>query len=196
MDEAKSEVVRNDEREQLNARFHSQNYARRWDGLKRYIVAAIYIGGLLWMLTPEHSWCLLVIVPVVAWWLGKPYRYVRVGFPDVAEEVVAMARQYQVDSELLAYLVLETALGSKTKVHARECKFKATQWVKMNRKVWTNIDILNQVARAVAICGRMTPFESAVLEDWGQEDVNNSMQNMFAWVSEGQLPGGRQMPIG
>lgn len=133
-------------------------------------------------------------------WVGlvvylRPIRFKRIGFPDIGAEVTRIAAVHAIDLELLSHLMLKTMLSSKTKFHADNVRYAAVQWVRLNRKGWSEMQILEQVTRSVGVCMELTPCESALFQYWEVESVLNSMRYVTRWVKEGLLPAGGRMDL-
>jgi hypothetical protein len=133
-------------------------------------------------------------------WLGfilylRPIRYKRIGFPDIGAEVNRIAAVHAIDLELLSHLMLKTMLSSKTKFHADNVRYAAVQWVRLNRKGWSEIQTLEQVTRSVGVCMELTPCESALFQYWEVDGVLESMRGVTRWVKEGLLPAGGRMDL-
>jgi hypothetical protein len=135
----------------------------------------------------------------VCWFLWvmylRPYRYRRVGFPDIGAEIKRIAAVHALDENLLSHLMLKTMLASKTKFHADNVRYAALQWIRLNRKTWTEVQILEQVTRSVGVCMEATPCETALFSYWEADGVLDSMRVVTRWVKEGLLPAGGRMEL-
>jgi len=125
----------------------------------------------------------------------RPIRYRRRGFPDIGAEIKRIAAVHALDENLLSHLTLKTMLASKTKFHADNVRYAGVQWIRLNRKSWSEMQILEQVTRAVGVCMEATPCETALFSYWEAEGVLDSMRVVTQWVKEGLLPAGGRMAL-
>jgi hypothetical protein len=116
------------------------------------------------------------------------------GFPDVVEASKRVADEYGLDPQFYAAMQLDSALGGKSKVHIREIKYKATQWIRLNRPHWGEMEQLDQVTRVLAACSRATPAEDMLLDSWTMHGVVTTMQRVARWTVGGVLPNGEHIP--
>jgi hypothetical protein len=125
----------------------------------------------------------------------RPIRYRRIGFPDIGLEIKRIAAVHALDESLLSHLMLKTMLSSKTKFHADNVRYAGVQWIRLNRKSWTEMQILERVTRAVGVCMEATPCETALFDYWEADGVLESMRKVTQWVKEGLLPAGGRMAL-
>jgi hypothetical protein len=91
--------------------------------------------------------------------------------------------------------MLKTMLASKTKFHADNVRYAGVQWIRLNRKSWSEMQILEQVTRAVGVCMEATPCEKALFSYWEADGILDSMRLVTQWVKEGLLPAGGRMAL-
>jgi hypothetical protein len=141
------------------------------------------------------GWCVVTIAWLLYILYLRPIRYRRVGFPDIGAEIKRIAAVHALDESLLSHLMLKTMLASKTKFHADNVRYAALQWIRINRKTWTEMQILEQVTRSVGVCMEATPCETALFSYWEVDGILDSMHVVTRWVKEGLLPEGGRMAM-
>jgi hypothetical protein len=124
---------------------------------------------------------------------GEPV-YLESTARDVRAEVVAAAKLYQCDLELLCEAMSEGLLRNKDLNSAHQTAYFIRSWMLRERPEWSALTRLTQSTAVLAALSSITPVEQTLIETWSLPDVNKQMLTMEQLVKTGILPGGLPFP--